>query len=550
MVPRIAKRGYSFKGSGLYYLHDKEAMTSERVAWTQTRNVLTDNPELALKVMAWTDINSDYLKERSGGSSAGAKQTKGNVYNTSLAWHPDEKPDKEAMIKAADEYIAHMSLSEHEAVIVAHNDTDHAHLHIILNLVHPETGKVKDPGLDQPRAQKWALEYERKTGKIYCPVREENAQRREQGEKIKHRAQKQGYSEAVTRAYRAADNGKAFARSLKEEGLTLCAARRGAGFVLVDKTGRIQKLAPQLDIDEKGKAKKTAAINKKLADLDRSALPDADKLAARHRAVQKEQGQEQEKTAASDKAKAAARAEYEAQQARIKVLEWGKEQRERLEKAQRIERQRLEGRLKSERQDKEASIRKRWHFHIEQNRQTETALKAELDRGGIRGVLFRLRHGKQAREDIENAKRSRLNAEKRQGEEIGLLDKRDRYHHGKMSQRHKTEQQDLEQDIGTALARGEIPTHEKAQAQKAKAVEKQQSVLPAGLGKMRTQKEIQEAVKKQGWQEEQQDIFSGLKPEFQEGAREAYRQAKAAEIKGHEEQEGQGQKHGPRLGHD
>ena len=221
MVPRIAKRGYSFKGSGLYYLHDKEAMTSERVAWTQTRNVLTDNPELALKVMAWTDVNSDYLKERSGGSSAGAKQTKGNVYNTSLAWHPDEKPDKEAMIKAADEYIAHMGLSGHEAVIVAHNDTDHAHLHIILNLVHPETGKVKDPGLDQPRAQKWALEYERRTGKIYCPVREENAQRREQGEKIKHRAQKQGYSEAVTRAYRAADNGKAFARSLKEEGLTI-----------------------------------------------------------------------------------------------------------------------------------------------------------------------------------------------------------------------------------------------------------------------------------------------------------------------------------------
>ena len=263
------------------------------------------------------------------------------------------------------------------------------------------------------------------------------------------------------------------------------------------------------------------------------------------------------------KAKAQAKAKHEAQRERVKVLEWGKEQRERLEKEQRIERQRLEGRLKWERQDKEASIRKRWHFHIEQNRQSEAALQAKLDRGGVRGVLFRLRHGKQAREDIENAKRSRLNAEKRQEEEIGALDKRDRYHHAKMSQRHKNERQALEQDIGTALARGEIPTrdqpmHEKArvfekvarktQDQKAEDTRKQQSRPLPELGKMRSQEEIQEAVKKQGWQEEQKDIFSGLKPEFQERAREAYRQAKEAEIKRNEkQQESIGQKRGPRL---
>ena len=272
----------------------------------------------------------------------------------------------------------------------------------------------------------------------------------------------------------------------------------------------------------------------------------ADTLAAQRKSAL--ENLKRKEAAASDKAKAGARAEYEAQQARIKVLEWGKEQRERLEKAHRIERQRLEGRLKSERQDKEASIRKRWHFHIEQNRQSETALQAKLDRGGVRGVLFRLRHGKQAREDIENAKKSRLNAEKRQREEIGALDKRDRYHHGKMSQRHKTERQALEQDIGTALARGEIPTREKAQTQKAEVIGKQQSG-PAGLGKMRTQEDIQDAVKKQGWQEEQEDIFSGLRPEFQGKAREAYRQAKAAEIKGKEEQ-GSLRQNSLRIDHD
>ncbi len=43
MIPRIADRGHSFKGAGLYYLHDKKAKTKERVAWTHTHNVGTND---------------------------------------------------------------------------------------------------------------------------------------------------------------------------------------------------------------------------------------------------------------------------------------------------------------------------------------------------------------------------------------------------------------------------------------------------------------------------------------------------------------------------
>ena len=48
MVPRIAQRGYSFMGAGLYYLHDKGAMTSERVGITLALNVTSRTPEGAL----------------------------------------------------------------------------------------------------------------------------------------------------------------------------------------------------------------------------------------------------------------------------------------------------------------------------------------------------------------------------------------------------------------------------------------------------------------------------------------------------------------------
>ena len=55
-MQQTTKRGASFKGALAYYLHDKklegerERFTSERVAWTETRNLATNNPEMAGKV--------------------------------------------------------------------------------------------------------------------------------------------------------------------------------------------------------------------------------------------------------------------------------------------------------------------------------------------------------------------------------------------------------------------------------------------------------------------------------------------------------------------
>ena len=53
------------------------------------------------------------------------------------------------MEKAADSYLRFMGFDEHQAVYIAHKDTEHPHLHIILNRVHPETGKVLDDSLLQ-----------------------------------------------------------------------------------------------------------------------------------------------------------------------------------------------------------------------------------------------------------------------------------------------------------------------------------------------------------------------------------------------------------------
>ena len=63
MLPKLHSKGKSFKGAALYLLHDKDrAATSERVAWTETRNLLTDDPHRAWRVMAATAMKQDILK--------------------------------------------------------------------------------------------------------------------------------------------------------------------------------------------------------------------------------------------------------------------------------------------------------------------------------------------------------------------------------------------------------------------------------------------------------------------------------------------------------
>jgi hypothetical protein len=52
MVPHVAERGHSFSGTGKYYFHDKQAATSEWVAWTETLNLPTRDPAKTMKCMA------------------------------------------------------------------------------------------------------------------------------------------------------------------------------------------------------------------------------------------------------------------------------------------------------------------------------------------------------------------------------------------------------------------------------------------------------------------------------------------------------------------
>jgi hypothetical protein len=176
MIPRI-QTGNSFTGAGLYYLHDKKKdgekvrLSTDRVAWTHAVNTLENDPEAVLAEMRQTARDQSFLKFQSGKRSDG-RPTERTVMTVALAWSPEQSPSKEEMIAAGQSFLNHMHWQEHQVLYVAHSDTKHPHVHLIINRVHPEHGMTIDDAWSKIRSQKWALSYERERGRIYCLERE------------------------------------------------------------------------------------------------------------------------------------------------------------------------------------------------------------------------------------------------------------------------------------------------------------------------------------------------------------------------------------------
>ncbi len=263
MIPKITAGGGSFKGAARYYLHDKNANTRERVAWTHTENLLTDDCDKAWRVMAYTAKEAERLKEASGQKATGRKMTK-PVFAYSLSWHPEQDPSPEHMLATARQSLELLGLSDHEAIIIAHRDEPQKHVHILANRVHPLTGLAANMGNSKLKLSDFARDYEREHGKIYCPQREDNYRKRKQGKKTMYRDLN------IAEAWQQADGGRGFAAALKERGYTLAQGRKR--LVVVDRYGQTHNPVRHL---ENVRAKQ---FNERVADLDLSRLPDATEL--------------------------------------------------------------------------------------------------------------------------------------------------------------------------------------------------------------------------------------------------------------------------------
>ena len=201
MIATVHTGGGSFKGVVDYCLSEGRVREDDRdergedkagrVAWSETRNVAAADPRQAARVMAATASRSEDLKQLAG-VKAGGRALEKPVCHYSLSWGKDEKPNLQAMGRAVTESLETMGLADRQAVMIAHRDTEHPHVHVVVNRVSVEDGRAAKLGNSYLKLSRWAERYEREQGRIRCPQRVENNAGRDRGEWVRCASMKPG----------------------------------------------------------------------------------------------------------------------------------------------------------------------------------------------------------------------------------------------------------------------------------------------------------------------------------------------------------------------
>lgn len=197
MIPRVARSGQSFQGAGQYYLNDKlsdrandafaaaggyalhdkgSRQTADRVGFTAILNMEAATPEQAIEQMS---ARFERYREMEA-HKRGRKLTK-PVYVYSLAWAPDQTPNKEEMLAAAHSSLEALRLTGLQTLIVQHTDEPQPHIHILVNRIECDGSRARNIPFDKLRFSQWAEQYERDHGGIRCEQRVENNELRRQG---------------------------------------------------------------------------------------------------------------------------------------------------------------------------------------------------------------------------------------------------------------------------------------------------------------------------------------------------------------------------------
>lgn len=129
MLAKVAPPSNDFQALTRYLMRGKSGTPDpKRVAWLFTQNLPTDDPLLAAKYMEATAQLS--------------ARTRKAAYHLMVAWHEEERPTPELMQDVARQTLQRAGLKEYQALVMGHGDKPHPHLHILLNRVHPESGRA------------------------------------------------------------------------------------------------------------------------------------------------------------------------------------------------------------------------------------------------------------------------------------------------------------------------------------------------------------------------------------------------------------------------
>ena len=172
----VSSKGQSFRALAAYLVHGRTGEEQGRIAWSSARNLPTNDPELAATMMRATAEQSVRVRQP--------------VYHLVLSFDPTDPVDRAMMERVADRVLHRLGLTEHQAVIVSHQDRAHAHLHVLVNRIHPTTRRAWEMSFDYRAIQEVIRAEERLLGLREVPGRYSELPGRDIGNAREHRMER------------------------------------------------------------------------------------------------------------------------------------------------------------------------------------------------------------------------------------------------------------------------------------------------------------------------------------------------------------------------
>lgn len=148
--------GKGFMGLATYFVYGhRDSVDPDRVDSVESRNLPTSHPQAVARMMRATARDAPRVRKP--------------LYHLSISFDPKDRVDRATMRQVADRTLADLGLEEHQALIVVHNDRAHAHLHIMVNRVHPERGTAWSNWWDYARIERSLRAQEKALGLRVVP---------------------------------------------------------------------------------------------------------------------------------------------------------------------------------------------------------------------------------------------------------------------------------------------------------------------------------------------------------------------------------------------
>jgi hypothetical protein len=133
-----------------YMLASGTSSRGEKVGGVRVTNCNTDDPAAATTLIEATQ-------------AANTRSKTDKTYHLVFSFPPGEEPDLKVLHAIEDQLVAAIGYAEHQRISAVHIDTDHLHVHVAINKVHPKGFQNIEPYYDKKKlmetCERLELEY-------------------------------------------------------------------------------------------------------------------------------------------------------------------------------------------------------------------------------------------------------------------------------------------------------------------------------------------------------------------------------------------------------